>query len=317
MTTSAPPGSEPLTTAISISVVICCYTADRRAGLAAAVTAALAQLDDRDELIVVVDGNELLLHDLTASYRHRVTVMANTHRRGLSGARNSGLRAASGNVVVFLDDDAMLRCAALDGVRNAFADPTVVALGGAVHPDWHCGSAPSWFPPEFGWVVGCDYRGLPPDGDEIRNPIGAAMAVRRAELIEIGGFSDRLGRIGALPTGCEETLMGIALRRRDPQARILRRTAFAVSHALTRERSTLSYFVRRCFHEGRSKAVLTRLCGQRSSLESERAYTTRILPSGMWHARRHPLRMLALPIGLTVTTVGYLLGLIQNSSRGG
>ena len=307
---------EPLTATVSLSVVICCYTADRRAELARAVDSVLAQICVGDELIVVVDGNEELYRELCDSAPPRTVVLANAATRGLSGARNTGLRAASGDVVVFLDDDAALHPAALAGVRAAHLDPGVVGVGGAVHPEWPGGAAPRWFPPEFGWVVGCDYRGLPADGAEIRNPIGAAMAVRRAELIGIGGFSDRLGRVGTLPTGCEETLMGIELVRRDPTARIVRRSAFAVSHAVSTDRATLTYFLRRCFHEGRSKAILTRLCGQRSSLASERSYATRTLPAGLWHARRRPDRMLALLAGLATTAAGYLMGLIETASQG-
>ena len=41
--------------------------------------------------------------------------------------------------------------------------------------------------------------------------IGAAMAVRRAELQKIGGFSDRLGRVGTVPAGCEETELSIRI----------------------------------------------------------------------------------------------------------
>lgn len=303
-------------TAVSVSVVICCYTTERRENLDAAADAVLSQLHPGDEMIVIVDGNDLLYHDLLATRGRQLTVLQNEFRRGLSGARNTGLQKASREVVVFLDDDAVLYPAALDGVRAAFADSTVTALGGAVHPAWHSGGEPRWFPPEFGWVVGCDYRGLASDGATIRNPIGAAMAVRRTELAGIGGFSDRLGRVGVLPTGCEETMMGIELSRRNPGSRIIRQTAFAVSHAVPSDRTTLSYFVRRCFNEGRSKAILTRLCGRQASLRSERAYTTRTLPAGIWHARRRPSRVLALGAGLLVTAAGYLMGLAKTTKQG-
>lgn len=185
---------------VSLSVVICCYTEQRRHTLARAVTATLAQLSGADELIIVVDGNPAMYRRLAAAHDdRRVTVVENGFGRGLSGARNTGLEAARAEVVVFLDDDAVPGPSALDGVRRCFADPGVTALGGAVHPEWVDGHGPRWFPPEFGWVVGCDYRGLPSDGAAIRNPIGAAMAVRRRALHEIGGFSEQLGRIDTVP----------------------------------------------------------------------------------------------------------------------
>ncbi|MEZ0339746.1 glycosyltransferase [Mycobacterium sp. pV006] len=294
---------------VCVSVVICCYTMRRRQVLGAAVDAVLAELHPGDELIVVVDGDDDQLADtLAADYHDRITLKHNEFDRGLSGARNTGLRAAGGDVVVFVDDDAVLRPGGLDAVRAAFAEQTVVALGGAVHPEWCGGTRPEWFPPEFGWVVGCDYRGLPPAGAAIRNPIGAAMAVRRNELDQIGGFCAALGRVGTIPVGCEETMMGIELVRRDPDAQIVRNTRFAVSHQVPRDRMTLTYFVRRCFHEGRSKAVLSSLCGQESALGSEWSYTTRTLPTGVWQARTQPRRMAALMLGFAVTTVGYLVG---------
>lgn len=309
--------------AISLSVVICCYSAARRALLDSAVAAVLAQLGPADEFIVVVDGRvdsdaegcgegraegDTMYRALAAAYTGRVQLVRNRFRPGLSGARNTGLQLATREIMVFLDDDAELAPGGLDDVRAAFTDPTLTALGGAVHPSWPSGRPPVWFPPEFGWVVGCDYRGLPPDGATIRNPIGAAMAVRRAELAAVDGFSDRLGRVGSLPAGCEETMMGIQLTRRDPRARIVRRTRFAVAHTVSADRITVSYFARRCFHEGRSKAVLSRLCGRAAALESERTYATRTLPTGAWRARRHPTRVLALIVGLMVTAAGYLAG---------
>ncbi|MGE2736216.1 glycosyltransferase family 2 protein [Mycolicibacterium vaccae] len=297
--------------AVSLSVVICCYTEARRRLLIEAVEAVFAQTRPDDELILVVDGNDALHADLNAVLAEHATVLANTSARGLSGARNTGLHAATGSVVVFLDDDAVLRPGALQAVREAMTDPAICAIGGAVHPAWHAGTPPRWFPPEFGWVVGCDYRGLPRDGAAIRNPIGAAMAVRRPALTAIGGFSDRLGRIDTLPTGCEETLMGIELARREPAGRIVRTASFAVSHAVPRDRATVSYFLRRCFHEGRSKAILSRMCGRDSALASERTYTTRTLPQGIWVARRQPGRAAALLVGLLTTGTGYLVGSVQ------
>ncbi|MDS1113147.1 glycosyltransferase [Gordonia westfalica] len=299
---------------IRLSVVICCYTQRRRPQLDAAIVATIAQLGADDELIIVVDHNPELFDDLTAG-APELTVVANAGARGLSEARNTGTVAASGDVVVFLDDDACPTPGALDAVRTRMRDAGVVAVGGAVEALWET-AAPRWFPDEFGWVVGCDYRGLPDHGAAIRNPIGAAMAVRRHALLGIGGFSPALGRRGTLPAGCEETLMGIALRERDPDAGIVRDTTFRVTHFVPDDRGTFGYFTSRCYHEGRSKAVLTSLTGADTALASERRYTTRVLPTGVWRHRHTPARVAALVAGFVCTCTGYARGLAERRLRG-
>jgi len=300
------------TSAPSLCVVICCYTDDRWDLLVRSIEAALQQVNERDELLVVVDHNPPLRERLA---RHlsdpRVRLLGNAEGPGLSGARNTGLGAAAGDVIVFLDDDAVILGGALAVLRARFSDPAVTAIGGAVHPDWTTG-APGWFPAEFGWVVGCDYRGLPGDGGALRNPIGAAMAVRRDPLAAIGGFSAQLGRTGTFPAGCEETLMGIALRREDPQAGIVRETGFAVRHCVPAERGTWRYFTRRCYQEGRSKAVLAGLSSTGEALSSERAYALRVLTSGLWRYRTHPAAAAAVVVGFACTAAGFIAGTLTS-----
>lgn len=306
MLTSPPPAHDAVGQ-LSLSVIICCYTTDRYDQVQAALASALAQLEAGDEAIVVVDHNPELRAALTASVPSRTRVIDNAEAQGLSGARNTGVAAAGGAVTVFLDDDAVLLDGALASVRSRFADRSIVAIGGSVRADWHA-AAPRWFPDEFGWVVGCDYRGLPGDGEEIRNPIGAAMATRREPLRAIGGFSPHLGRRGAFPAGCEETLMGIALRQADPTQKILRDTGFGVRHAVSADRATVRYFAHRCFQEGRSKARLATLASTGAALASERSYAIRILTAGLWRHRRTPRRALAIVCGFGFTTAGFVLG---------
>lgn len=291
-----------------LSVIICCFAGERLPGLIESVDAAREQLAEGDEVVIVVDHNPRLHTELLDRYTDDTRVVANAETQGLSGARNTGTALADGDVLVFIDDDARLRPGSLAAVRSAFADPDVLGVGGRVVGDWQAGR-PGWFPDEFGWVVGCDYRGLPADGSTIRNPIGAAMAVRRTELATAGGFSARLGRVGAVPAGCEETLMGIEIQRLHPAGRIVRCEGLTVDHLVTAQRSTLRYFLSRCRHEGRSKAVLTQMVGSDRGLAAERAYVIRTLSTGAVHHLRSAAggdfaaisRILVMIIGLLVT----------------
>lgn len=299
----------------TVTVVVCTYTARRWAELTAGVAAARAQLQPGDELVVVVDHAD----DVLARAREELagcTVVANSHGRGLSGARNTGVDHASGDVVAFLDDDATPADGWLESLRGPFAASDVLGVAGRVEPAWEGGAAPRWFPPEFGWVVGCDYVGLPGGGQQVRNPIGASMALRRAPLQAVGGFSELVGRVGTLPVGCEETEIAIRLAQHDPTARVLRAEGGAVHHLVPRDRQRLRYFRSRCFHEGRSKAVLSGLVGTEQGLASERTYATRTLPLGVLRhlgaAARGDLaglaRALCIVLGLLTTGVGYLSG---------
>jgi glycosyltransferase involved in cell wall biosynthesis len=300
-------------TDVSVSLVVCTYTARRWPELAAGVSAALGQLRPGDELLVVVDHAP----DVLERARQELSgcrVEANTHGQGLSGARNTGVDLATGDVVAFLDDDATPADGWLESLRAPFAAPDVIGVAGQVDPAWEGGSAPRWFPPEFGWVVGCDYVGLPGGGEQVRNPIGASMALRRAPLVAVGGFSELVGRVGTLPVGCEETEISIRLAKADPAGRVLRATGGTVHHLVPRDRQKLRYFRSRCYHEGRSKAVLSGLVGSQQGLASERTYATRTLPLGVV---RHLAavakgdvaglaRACCIVLGLLTTAFGYV-----------
>ncbi|WP_030176117.1 MULTISPECIES: glycosyltransferase family 2 protein [Actinomycetes] len=312
-----------MTAPVSISVVVCAYTLDRLEQLTAAITSARTQLHDSDDIIVVIDHNDELFEQITPLVSEQLRVVPNDHAQGLSGARNTGVAASTKDIVVFIDDDAVCRSGSLEALRSRFQAPNVHAIGGAVHPTWEGGTAPPWFPPEFGWVVGCDYTGLPDHGAAIRNPIGAAMACRRQSLLRAGGFVTELGRVGTLPAGCEETAMGIAIRREIAGATIVRDVDFAVDHFVPRSRQTRKYFTSRCLHEGRSKAVLAGIAGTEASLSSEKAYVlhtlTRAVAAGIAATGRGdaaaPSRLVMLFAGLLVTAWGMISGRLLRTLR--
>jgi hypothetical protein len=68
-----------------------------------------------------------------------------------------------------------------------------LVLGGKIEPLW-LEARPGWFPDEFGWVVGCTFRGMPVEETPVRNVIGANMSVRRDVLVAAGGFRHSYSR---------------------------------------------------------------------------------------------------------------------------
>jgi GT2 family glycosyltransferase len=300
----------------SASVVICAYTDRRWPALVQALESVAAQRPPPAETIVVIDHNEALLERAQAAFCD-ARVIPNGGPRGLSAARNTGVAAARQEIVVFLDDDARAAPGWLAALLEPFGDPGVIGSGGVALASWESAS-PSWLPAEFLWVVGCSYRGLPQRPAAIRNPIGANMAFRRSVLVAVGGFDARIGRLGQIPLGCEETELSIRARALTG-GRVLHVPGARVSHLVGAERTSWAYFRRRCFAEGVSKARVRSSVGTSAALSSERAYVLRTLPSGVLRGLRAGLagepsgllRTGAILAGLAFTAGGYLLALAR------
>ncbi len=308
---SATPG--PREAVGSVTVVVCAYTMERWPEIQAAVASLAAQSRPPEQVVLVSDHNPELLERARAAFPD-VLCLGNTGPRGLSGARNTGVAAATGDVVAFLDDDATAEPGWVEQTLAAFRDRDVIGVGGNVVPHWR-DPRPSWFPDEFLWVVGCSYRGLPTTRAEIRNPIGANMSFRRDVFGPAGGFDTDMGRLGKDAAGCEETEFSIRARRAHPGARIVLEPSATCRHSVSPDRVTRGYFRRRCRGEGRSKALVSSLAGAESALETERVYVRRTLPEGIRAGLRDAVRgdlsglarAAAIVEGTALTATSYAL----------
>ncbi len=310
-----------MSAAPTVSVVICAYTEERWDDLLAAIDSCARQTVAPLETIVVADHNPSLLARLHAGVRtSHGRAIENGERRGLSGARNSAIAVASGEVIAFLDDDAVAAEDWLQWLTAPYADAAVIGVGGSIDPVWPRSRRPAGLPPEFDWVVGCSYRGLPETRSAVRNMIGANMSLRRSVFDEVGGFCGAMGRVGTTPLGCEETELCIRARQRFPAATIVYEPRAAVRHRVTIARTSWRYFRARCYAEGLSKAAVADRTGSRDGLASERAYAMRTLPRGVLRGLVETLtlrdvggalRGLGIVAGLLVTASGYLVGVLR------
>jgi glycosyltransferase involved in cell wall biosynthesis len=314
MAKSNPPG---------VSVVICAYTEKRWQQTRAALESALRQEPAPAEVLLVVDHNADLADRARREFTS-VSVLENAGTQGLSGARNTGLKAATQPVTAFLDDDAEARPGWLEHLVAPYSSPDVVATGGRVHPRWPA-TRPPWLPAEFDWVVGCSYRGLPETTGPVRNPIGANMSMLTDLALEVGGFDESVGRVGANTRGCEETELSIRLTASRAGSVILYVPGAEVDHHVAPERLIFGYFLRRCWHEGLSKADVVRLAGAAAGLQRERRQTAVVIPAALLREVRGlatghgsaAARISALTAGLTAASAGYFGGRISQRIHGG
>src|SRR6266567_1810955 len=91
---------------MNLSVVICTYTEKRWDTLVAGITSVQQQSMPPYEIIVVSDNNPALAARLQAKFTG-ITVAENHGTPGISTARNVGVALASGDIVAFIDDDAI------------------------------------------------------------------------------------------------------------------------------------------------------------------------------------------------------------------
>lgn len=302
----------------AISVVICAYTEDRWDQICAAVESVRTQSLPCAEILLVIDYNSSLFQR-AAAVMTDVRVVENQQEKGLSGGRNTGAALAKGDLIAFLDDDATAHEDWLKFFADSFEDPAITGVGGLTIPNWQT-ARPRWLPEEFDWVIGSNYRGMPPSGAPVRNLFGGNMAFRRTVFDLVDGFRTNIGRGGGTrPLGCEETEFCIRLTQRAPKTVFIIDHRAAIYHYVADTRCTFSYFTSRCFAEGISKAQVTTSVGSGDGLSAERAYITQALPLGVARGLTDLFRgdvagvgrSASIIVGLGMTSLGYLRGKIS------
>ncbi len=178
--------------------------------------------------------------------------------QGSSAARNAGTRAASGDVVVFVDDDVIAGPDWLRAIAETFAVyPKAWCVGGKVAlrlPD----VLPGWFDPSC--EIAATYLSRLDYGDatlEIAYPrvlITANLAVRRDVLMRLGGFKTSLGRFGAGLLCGEDAELCYRIQRAGGGMYYCGRAA--VIHLVPNSRLTRRFFRGRAYWEGRTDGVL-------------------------------------------------------------
>jgi O-antigen biosynthesis protein len=162
----------------TISVVVCTYNGSRTIR---DTMEGLQKLEYPNyEVIVVNDGSTDGAGDIAAEYGFKVIT---TENRGLSSARNTGMKAAKGEIVAYIDDDARPDPHWLTYLAGTFLSSPHVAVGG-----------PNLAPPGDGSIAECVANA--PGGPihvlltdrEAEHIPGCNMAFRKAALEAIGGF---------------------------------------------------------------------------------------------------------------------------------
>ena len=126
--------------------------------------------------------------------------------QGLSAARNKGIKEAKGDVIVYIDDDALVGTDYLRTYAEWFeTHPKTMACGGPIEPLYET-KEPAWMTPYTkalltAWMNYGDKVREYPKG---RYPGGGNAAYRKEVFEKVGLFNTALGRKGGNLMGSEE-----------------------------------------------------------------------------------------------------------------
>jgi len=203
-----------------VSIII--PTVNREALLCDTLRAVLAQDYPNREVIVV---DQSVRHDAeTVRFLESVNRDIRYHRHApanLPAARNVGARLATGDILVFFDDDLRLPASVISAVAGDFADPSVAGVTGFIASPHDTGDEKIR---AFLRYVDDAATLRRPGLVEVDHFFGGFMSFRREVVAAVGGFDEW---IGTQPTAAAEDLE-FCLRVRQAEFRLYLDTSLTV-----------------------------------------------------------------------------------------
>jgi GT2 family glycosyltransferase len=290
------------------SIIVSTYNDGHRA--CEAVDSLLAQTEQSFEVIVIDDGstNDTAARLTVYQNNPKVRLLSLDKNQGVPRARNHGIKAAQGEIIVFMDADAIAPKYWLKALLQPFTRAGVACVGG-----------PDVAPPDDTLFALCiDYTlqsviatgGLRRKGQLARySPAGCNMAIRADILHRIGLFDERLARRG------EEKELIQRIRRQGSEI------AYAPDALVMHHRRTsVKSFWKQVYLSGRARVDILRIAPD--ALEPAHLFpavvTLMLLTAALGALLRPGEPLFVLPLvlyGILILCNGFLGGLQHRSPK--
>lgn len=249
-----------------ITVIICTYNREKYIGQ---LLDSLAKNDypESDYEIVLVNNNStdntrLICERFAANHQNISFRYVEEHEQGLSAARNRGIKEAKGDIVIYVDDDALVDSDYIRTYAEHFSSfPETMAAGGPIEPLYET-AEPSWMSPYTkalltAWMNYGDKVREYPSG---RFPGGGNAAYRKSVFDKVGLFNTDLGRKGTALLASEEK--DIFDKMRQLGMRVLYLPTPVLHHIIPQAKLEEPYFDRLTLQIGRSERMRTKSISQ-------------------------------------------------------
>ena len=313
----------------TLSIVITSYTLDRLNDITELLDSLNNQTRNPDEIIVVVEKSGELFEQIKRYAEEKpllnTRVVFNNGEPGLSAGRNLGIKEATGDIIAFIDDDALPSPDWAEEMVKTYQDDSVIGVTGPAIPLWEDESM-AWFPEEFYWIIGCtawytDNRvnGIAP----MRNVWGMNMSFRREAFDSAGVFSNNIGGIQGRRLHGEEVELSLRVKGKTGK-RIVYNPRVKVQHKVSKSRLSIKSIARSSYWIGHTRPMLKRLYPQTEAdtnfLDIEyrllKRILTRLFPSILKDIFKNPVsawhRFWVMVIALSSVAFGYLSYLFQS-----
>lgn len=242
---------------MKLSVLICTYNREKYV-YNVLKSVAMNNYPKSDYELILVDNNctdntpaecERFANDFPEVKFRRVVET----EQGLSYARNRAIREASGDYLLYVDDDALVNDDYLQAYNDIFTSmPDAMGAGGQVQPLYET-EEPSWMS-YYTKVLTTTYKY---EGDKIKEfkrgqfPSGCNMGFRKEVFEQIGDFNPELGRKGKNLIGAEEKDLYDRMRSHGMKSYYIPRAV--LQHIIVPYRLTNEYFVNLTYSMGKSE----------------------------------------------------------------
>jgi len=307
-----------------ISVIICTY--NRAQYITNCLWSVVhSEAPDCDYEIIVVDNNSTdetwdTVSEFAVANSHHNIRLCNEKNQGLVHARNLGIKKAKGDLLFFLDDDAIVETRCLKKLCIYYEQLGFTCMGGKILP-WY-GTAnnaktPAWFNKSCWGALSFLDR-----GEKVKRvyhpqfPYGANWAVEKKLFDRYGMLNERMGRCGKSLISNEEHEFMLRLERGGEPIYYV--PDAVVFHMLHLDRLKVSYLIRRHFAQGISDQIMFSLI--KNYPECRIQIMKRILETGTAPSRCFA-RMLAqrldwaIPLLRIAYNIGFFWSILGQRSK--